>query len=62
MTVLGQTMSRWGAFDRAAITDRVISVRTASGSLWHLTGRDQFVDDSQWEAACKIVRDHLPTA
>lgn len=62
MTVLGQTMSQWGAFDRAVITDRVISIRTASGSLWHLTGRGQFADQSQWEAACKLVRDHLPTA
>jgi hypothetical protein len=62
ITVIGQTMSKWSAFDRAVITDRVISVRTSSGSLWHLIGRGQIADDSQWEAACQIVREHLPTA
>ncbi len=62
MTVIGQTMSKWAVFDRAVITDRVISCRTRSDALWHLIGRGQLGDDSQWEAACQIVREHLQTA
>lgn len=58
MTSIGQTQSKWSAFDAAAITSRVICLKSRGSRLWYLVGRGQFAQSGHWEAACQLVRRH----
>lgn len=60
MTVMGQSQMRWQAFDHHEITEQMIVLYPQGNDFCGcLIGRSQFAQESDWEEACKLVRQHV---
>ncbi len=61
MTTTGQSKTAWPVFGERSISEHHIVLRYAKAPLWYVLCRDQFKNDSDWSAACTLVRDHMTT-
>ncbi len=61
MSTTGQTKAKWSLFESFEINENVLMMKVQGANLWHLAARRQFLSDADWDAACKLVREKIPS-
>lgn len=61
MTTTGQSKTAWPVFGERSISENHIVMRYARAPLWYVLCRDQFQNDSDWNAVCQLAQDNIQT-